>query len=86
MRFAHVHERVSTKSFVVLIGGNSTSFHLGVQSTLNDEEGAAPTLRASMGRCQLRGVLIICFPNPASHADFGAATHPGVGGGTADRC
>jgi len=21
-------------------------------------------------------------PNPASHADFGTATHPGVGGGT----
>jgi len=33
IRFAHVHERLSTKSFVVLIRGNSQSFHLGVQST-----------------------------------------------------
>jgi len=31
--FAHVHERVLTKSFVVLIRGNSKSFYLGVQST-----------------------------------------------------
>jgi len=31
IRFAHVHERVSTKSFVVLIIGNSESNHLGAQ-------------------------------------------------------
>jgi len=34
IRFAQVPERVSTKSFVVLIIGNSKSFHLGAQGTL----------------------------------------------------
>jgi len=33
MRFAQVPERVSTKSFVVLIRGNSKWNHLGAQST-----------------------------------------------------
>jgi len=34
--FAHVHERVSTKSFVVfIIGSNSKSNQLGVQGTFN---------------------------------------------------
>jgi len=33
IRFAQVRERVSTKSFVVLIIGNSKSFHLGAQGT-----------------------------------------------------
>ena len=33
IRLAHVHERVLTKSFVVLIIGNSKSFHLGAQGT-----------------------------------------------------
>ena len=33
IRFAQVPERVSTKSFVVLIIGNSKSFHLGAQGT-----------------------------------------------------
>ena len=33
IRVAHVHERVSTKSLVVLIIGNSESNHLGAQST-----------------------------------------------------
>jgi len=33
LRFAQVPERVSTTSFVVLIIGNSKSFHLGAQST-----------------------------------------------------
>ena len=33
--FAQVPERVSTKSFVVLIIGNSKSFHLGAQGTFN---------------------------------------------------
>jgi len=32
---AHVHERVSTKSFVVLIIGNPKSNHLGAQGTFN---------------------------------------------------
>jgi len=32
-RFAHVHERVSTKSFAVLIKGNPKSYHLGAQGT-----------------------------------------------------
>ena len=35
IRFAQVPERVLTKSFVVLIIGNSKSFHLGAQSTFN---------------------------------------------------
>ena len=35
--FAHVPERVSTKSFVVLIIGNSKSFHLGAQGTFNPD-------------------------------------------------
>jgi len=33
IRFAQVPERVSTQSFVVLIIGNSKSFHLGAQGT-----------------------------------------------------
>jgi len=36
IRFAHVHERVSTKSFVILIIGNSKSNHLGAQGTFNN--------------------------------------------------
>ena len=35
IRFAQVPERVSTKSFVVLIIGNSKSNHLGAQGTFN---------------------------------------------------
>ena len=35
IRLAHVHERVLTKGFVVLILGNSKSFHLGAQGTFN---------------------------------------------------
>ena len=35
IRLAHVHKRVLTKSFVVLIIGNSKSFHLGAQGTFN---------------------------------------------------
>jgi len=35
IRFAQVRERVSTKSFVVLIIGNSRSNHLGAQGTFN---------------------------------------------------
>jgi len=35
IRSAHVHERVPTKSFVVLIIGNSESNHLGTQGTFN---------------------------------------------------
>jgi len=37
IRFAQVPERVSTKSFVVLILGNSKSFHLGAQGTFNPQ-------------------------------------------------
>ena len=33
IRLAQVPERISTQSFVVLIRGNSKSFHLGAQST-----------------------------------------------------
>jgi len=33
--FAQVPERVLTKSFVVLILGNSKSFHFGAQGTFN---------------------------------------------------
>ena len=44
IRFAHVHERVSTKSFVVLIIGNPKSFHLGAQGTFN------PTLTSTQTR------------------------------------
>ena len=35
IRFAHAHERVSSKSFVVLIVGNSKSNHLGEQGTIH---------------------------------------------------
>jgi len=35
IRFAHVPERVSTKSFVVLSIGNTISNHLGAQGTFN---------------------------------------------------
>ena len=37
IRFAHVHERVLTKRFIVLIIGNSKSNHLGAQSTFNPQ-------------------------------------------------
>ena len=37
IRFAHVHERVLTKSFVVLIIGNSKSNHLDAQGTFNGQ-------------------------------------------------
>jgi len=36
LRFAQVPERISTKSFVVLIIGNSKSNHLGAQGTFKD--------------------------------------------------
>jgi len=35
IRLAHAHERVLPKSFVVLIIGNSKSFHLSAQGTCN---------------------------------------------------
>jgi len=35
IRVAHIHERVSTRSFVVLIRGNSKSNHLGAQGTFS---------------------------------------------------
>ena len=35
IRLAHVLERVTTKSFVVLMIGNSKSFHLGAQGTFD---------------------------------------------------
>ena len=35
IRVAHVHKRVSTTSFVVLILGNSESNHFGAQGTFN---------------------------------------------------
>jgi len=35
IRFAQAHERLSTKSFVVLIRGNSNSNHLGAQGTFD---------------------------------------------------
>jgi len=38
-----VPERVSTKSFVVLIIGNSKSFHLGAQGTFKGVNAAART-------------------------------------------
>jgi len=38
--FAHVHERVSTESFVVLILGNSESNHLNAQGTFNAAIGS----------------------------------------------
>jgi len=34
IRFAHVHEQVSTQSFVVLIIGNSKSNHFGARAPL----------------------------------------------------
>ena len=34
IHFAHVHERISTASFVVLIGGNSKSNHLGARGAV----------------------------------------------------
>jgi len=40
IHFTQVPERVSTKSFVVLIIGNSKWNHLGAQGTLNPEMGA----------------------------------------------
>ena len=51
IRFPHVHERVSTKSFVVLIIGNSESNHLGAQGTFNvarlDLDGVEPGERVA---------------------------------------
>jgi len=37
IRFAKVPERVSTKSFVVLLIGKSKSSHLGAQDTIDGE-------------------------------------------------
>ena len=44
IRFAQVPERVSTKSFVVLIIGNSKSFHLGAQGTFKSICGSEECL------------------------------------------
>jgi len=62
IRFAQVPERVSTKSFVILIIGNSKSFHLGAQGTFNPFRrerqrsvlcGACPESAQPRWRCQL---------------------------------
>jgi len=47
IRFAHVHERVWTKSFVVLIMRNSKLFHLGAQGTFNPRTTRRRTGRRS---------------------------------------
>jgi len=55
-----VHERVSTKSFVVLIIGNSKSFHLGAQGTFNLTLSPEPdrvTITAASGVLVLPPVL-----------------------------
>ena len=45
IRFAQVPERVSTKSFVVLIIGNSKSSHSGAQGTFNVSCSQPPASR-----------------------------------------
>jgi len=54
IRFAQVPERVSTKSFVVLIIGNSKSFHLGTQGTFKHIHTRAPNNRFVVPFCLLR--------------------------------
>jgi len=48
IRSAHVHERASTKSFVVLIIGNSKSNHFGAQGTFK-----ASTSKCVQGKTKL---------------------------------
>jgi len=63
-RFAQVPERVSTKSFVVLIIGNSKSNHFGAQGTLkyvrsgSRSGGGVPPLEKGVTRHSLRA---FCF-------------------------
>jgi len=57
IRFAHVHERVLAKSFVVLIIGNSKSNQLGAQGTFKGYG-----LRQS--RVQGPGLRVRVDPNP----------------------
>jgi len=60
IRFSQVPERISTKSFVVLIIGNSKSNHLGAQDTDN------LTLV-----CRKRGKYVVMFPeNLNNHIDM----------------
>ena len=47
--FAQVPERVSTKSFVILIIGNSKSFHLGVQGTFKVKPPTYPRMLSTSG-------------------------------------
>jgi len=58
IRFAHVQERVSTASFVVLILGQSKSNHFGAQGTLkvpcNYEVSATRTFALLMYRSEFR--------------------------------
>jgi len=54
IRFAHVHERVSTQSFVVWIIGNSKSNHLGATGTF---KGGGP--RRRIVRRRRRRIIII---------------------------
>ena len=52
-----IPERVSTKSFVVLIIGNSKSFHLGAQGTFNT------TLASVAGVLCLPHIVLVYYTN-----------------------
>jgi len=68
IRFAQVPERISTKSFVVLIIGNSKSNHVGAQGTFNPQSPnlgvmvlrGHPPVSSISGICMYRwGVLAL---------------------------
>jgi len=64
IRFAHVHERVSTQSSVVLIIGNLKSNHLGARGTSNGALPRSVTFLFKIQPAQLpRQVLTISFVN-----------------------
>jgi len=62
IRFAQVPERVSTKSFVVLIIGNSKSFHLGAQDTFKDVHIAQRRRGCSWSRVRVNEIIIHLRP------------------------
>jgi len=67
IRFAQVPERVSTKSFVVLIRGNSMSNHLGAQSTFNHhpvQSGLTPNSACTRYSFTSR---LLCTNQPSVH-------------------
>jgi len=91
IRFAQVPERVSTKSFVVLIIGNSKSNHLGAQGTFNlvspflcSQHLPALVrrrlyLRIGNDRLQRHGIVLRVAVVPVAHCDLHKGAQPYLG-------